>query len=199
MYTDLQIKDIFDGYIYDKDYFERYVSIYKYYKTHDCESDRYNFHHFFPCNYTKEILERKNRYWTIEEHDKIYSIEDNIVKLPVKWHVIAHFCLAMATNRKDDINSFYTLVGDYNKDIYSYKFDDVQDLAQLVEENATPNTIDHYVTQSERKEMYKEQQKSYREQWKEEHKDEIEERKKQQREYAKKMREEWKKNHSKNK
>lgn len=192
MYTDEQIKDMFYEYIKDYDYFTRYTNIYKYYKTNDCESNKYNFHHFVPCNFTKESLQEKNRYHTIEKHDELYDIKDNVVKLPIKWHVIAHYCLAMATLREDDINSFFTLIGDYSKPIEKYTFNDVQTLAQLVEENALPNTIDHYVTQSERKEMYKVQQKEYKEKWKEEHKEEIEERKRKQREYAKQKKQEYK-------
>ena len=194
MYTDEQIEQFFNKYIKNKNYFGTYVAIYKYFMENETDSDRFNHHHFVPCNITKESLQEKNRYHTIETHDKLFDIKDNIVKLPIKWHVIAHYCLAMATLREDDINSFFTLVGDYSKPIQNYTFDDVQNLAQLVEENATPNSIDHYVTQHERKEMYKEQQKVYKEQWKKDHIDEIEERKRQQREYAKKMREEFKKN-----
>ena len=194
MYTDEQIEHFFGKYIKNKNYFGTYVAIYKYFMENETNSNRFNHHHFVPCNITKESLQEKNRYHTIEKHDKLFDIKDNVVKLPIKWHVIAHYCLAMATLREDDINSFFTLVGDYSKPIQNYTFDDVQNLAQLVEENATPNLIDHYVTQSERKELYKEQQKEYKKKWEEEHADEIEERKRKQREYAKKMREEFKKN-----
>ena len=199
MYTDEQIEQFFGKYIKNKNYFGTYVAIYKYFMENKTDSNRFNHHHFVPCNITKESLQEKNRYNTIEKHDKLFDIKDNVVKLPIKWHVIAHYCLAMATLREDDINSFFTLVGDYSKPIQNYTFDDVQTLAQLVEENATPNSIDYYVTQSERKEMYREQQKEYKKKWKEERKDEIEERKRKQREYAKKMREEFKKNAKRNK
>ena len=199
MYTDEQIEQFFGKYIKNKNYFGTYVAIYKYFMENKTDSNRFNHHHFVPCNITKESLQEKNRYHTIEKHDKLFDVKDNVVKLPIKWHVIAHYCLAMATLREDDINSFFTLVGDYSKPIQNYTFDDVQNLAQLVEENATPNSIDHYVTQSERKEMYKEQQKEYKKKWEEEHADEIEERKRKQHEYAKKMREEFKKNAKRNK
>ena len=199
MYTDEQIEQFFGKHIKNKNYFGTYVAIYKYFMENETDSNRFNHHHFVPCNITKESLQEKNRYHTIEKHDKLFDVKDNVVKLPIKWHVIAHYCLAMATLREDDINSFFTLVGDYSKPIQNYTFFDVQTLAQLVEENTTPNSIDHYVTQSERKEMYKEQEKEYKKKWKEEHADEIEERKRQQREYAKKMREEFKKNAKRNK
>lgn len=199
MYTDEQIEQFFGKHIKNKNYFGTYVAIYKYFMENETDSNKFNHHHFVPCNITKESLQEKNRYHTIEKHDKLFDIKDNVVKLPIKWHVIAHYCLAMATLREDDINSFFTLVGDYSKPIQNYTFDDVQNLAQLVEENAQPNSIDHYVTQNERKEMYKEQQKEYKKKWEEEHADEIEERKRQQREYAKKMREEFKKNAKRNK
>lgn len=199
MYTDEQMEQFFDKHIKNKNYFGTYVAIYKYFMENETDSNRFNHHHFVPCNITKECLQEKNRYHTIEKHDKLFDIKDNVVKLPIKWHVIAHYCLAMATLREDDINSFFTLVGDYSKPIQNYTFFDVQTLAQLVEENAQPNSIDHYVTQSERKEMYKEQQKEYKKKWEEEHADEIEERKRKQREYVKKMREEFKKNAKRNK
>jgi len=198
MYTDEQIEQFFDKYIKNKNYFGTYVAIYKYFMENETDSNKFNHHHFVPCNITKESLQEKNRYHTIEKHDKLFDIKDNVVKLPIKWHVIAHYCLAMATLREDDINSFFTLIGDYSKPIQNYTFDDVQNLAQLVEENATPNSINYYVTQSERKELYKEQQKEYKKKWEEEHKDEIEERKRKQKEYAKKMREEFKKNAKRN-
>lgn len=193
MYTDEQIERFFGKHIKNKNYFGTYVAIYKYFMENETDNNRFNHHHFVPCNITKESLQEKNRYHTIEKHDELFDIKDNVVKLPIKWHVIAHYCLAMATLREDDINSFFTLVGDYSKPIQNYTFFDVQTLAQLVEENAQLNSIDHYVTQSERKELYKEQQKEYKKKWKEEHADEIEERKRKQREYAKKMREEFKK------
>ena len=198
MYTDEQIEQFFSKHIKNKNYFGTYVAIYKYFMENETDSNKFNHHHFVPCNITKEVLQEKNRYHTIEKHDKLFDIKDNVVKLPIKWHVIAHYCLAMATLREDDINSFFTLVGDYSKPIQNYTFFDVQTLAQLVEENAQPNSIDHYITQNERKEMYKEQQKEYKKKWEEEHKDEIEERKRKQREYAKKMREEFKKNAKRN-
>ena len=199
MYTDEQIDQFFGKHIKNKNYFGTYVAIYKYFMENETDNNKFNHHHFVPCNITKESLQEKNRYHTIEKHDKLFDIKDNVVKLPIKWHVIAHYCLAMATLREDDINSFFTLVGDYSKPIQNYTFDDVQTLAQLVEENAQPNSINHYVTQNERKELYKEQQKEYKKKWEEEHADEIEERKRKQREYVKKMREEFKKNAKRNK
>lgn len=193
MYNDEEIEKLFENHIVDETYFKKYVDIYKYFKINETKDDRFNFHHFFPVNYGKEILNEKNRYHTIKKHDEFYVIENNVVKLPIKWHIIAHYILAKATFRKDDINSFFTLIGNYDRNIESYSFNEVESLAELIEENTEPNQIDHYVTQSERKEMYKEQQKAYKEKWNEEHKDEIEEHKRQQREYAKKMREEFKK------
>ena len=191
MYTDEQIEKFFNKYITNKNYFATYVVIYKYFMENITDCDKFNHHHFVPCNFTKEYLQEKNRYHTIEKHDEIFYIKDNVVKLPIKWHVIAHYCLAMATLRDDDINSFFTLIGDYSKPIKLYTFDDVLELSQMIEENAEPNKINRYVTQSERKEIYKEQQKVYKEKWKEEHKEEIEKKKKEykekQNEYIKKF------------
>ena len=111
------------------------------------------------------------------------------------------------------------MIGDYSRNIESYTYEEVNEIGRLIEENAEPNQIDHYMTQSETKEYFKQKQKDYmedweekheeeilrnkefmkqkrkesQEKWKEEHKNEIEERKRQQREYAKKMRKEFKK------
>lgn len=192
-FTDEQIEKFFEKYIINKNYFATYIAIYKYYKENETiNCDKFNHHHFVPINYGKEILNEKNRYHTIEKHDEIFNIKDNVVKLPIKWHVIAHYCLAMATLREDDVNSFFTLVGDYSKPIKSYTFDDVLELAQLIEENAEPNKIDHYMTLSEHKEYYKQKQKEYNKRWIEEHKEEIERKKREykekQKEYRKKFR-----------
>ena len=86
----------------------------------------------------------------------------------------------------------YTLINDYSRNINSYTLEEVKELGRLLEENTLPNTIDHYITQSERKEMYKQQQKEYKEKWKEEHKEEIELYKQKQKEYARQKRQEWK-------
>jgi hypothetical protein len=89
----------------------------------------------------------------------------------------------------------------------------------MIEDNAEPNKFDRYMTQSEIKEYvkskndeYKEnylnehkdeierrkienkgRQKEFRQKWNEEHKDEIEDRKRKQREYAREMRKKYKK------
>jgi hypothetical protein len=223
MYNDEEIEKLFENHIVDETYFKKYVDIYKYFKINETKDDRFNFHHFFPVNYGKEILNEKNRYHTIKKHDEFYAIENNVVKLPIKWHIIAHYILAKATFRKDDINSFFTLIGNYDRNIESYSFNEVESLAELIEENSEPNQTEHYMTQSETKEYLKQKQKDYMEdwaekheeeilrneefikqkrkesqkKWKEEHKDEIEERKRQQREYAKQMRAKYKANLSK--
>ena len=195
MYTDEQIEQMFGKYIKNEYYFKTYVNIYRYFMENETDCDKFNHHHFYP-SFLRKIENQdnvlKNRYHTIEKLDKEYDIKDNVVKLPIRWHVISHYCLGMTLQTTDAINSFFTLVDDYSKPIEEYTFNDVQTLAQLVEENALPNTIDCYVTQSERKEMYKVQQKEYKEKWKEEHKEEIEERKRKQREYAKQKRQEYK-------
>ena len=155
-------------------------------------------HHFFPSFIYKQMIGEKNRYHTIEKLDESYNPNDNVCKLRILYHVLAHYCLAKSMKGTvyefDANNAFYTLIGDYSKNIDSYTYEEVNEIGRLIEENAEPNSIDHYVTQSERKEMYKEQWKAYKEKWKEEHKDEIEERKRQQREYAKQMREKYKAN-----
>lgn len=203
MYTDEQINEMFkDKYnAIDplcKDYLDTYIHFYKRSFTHPCKSDKFHMHHFFPSFIYKQMIGEKNRYHTIEKLDESYNPNDNVCKLRILYHVLAHYCLAKAMKGTvyefDANNAFYTLIGDYSKNIDSYTYEEVNEIGRLIEENAEPNQIDHYVTQSERKEMYKEQQRVYKEKWKEEHKDEIEERKRQQREYAKQMREKYKAN-----
>ena len=205
MYTDEQIDELFKNKIPQDNelqaYFSAYVNIYKCSFTRPTKSNKYNFHHLYCSFLAKSDWGEKNRYHTIERLDEFYKPNDNVCKLRILYHVIAHWCLGMALRNTpfeiDARNAFFTLIGDYSRNIESYTFDEVKELGRLVEENTEPNKIDHYVTQSERKEMYKEQQKAYKEKWKEEHKDEIEERKRQQREYAKQMRAKYKTNLSK--
>ena len=201
MYSDEQINEMFkDKYnTIDsscKDYLDIYIHFYKRSFTHPCKSDKFHMHHFFPSFIYKQMIGEKNRYHTIEKLDEAYSPNDNVCKLRILYHVLAHYYLAKAMKGTvyefDANNAFYTLIGNYSKNINSYTYEEVNEIGRLIEENAEPNKIDHYVTQNERKEMYKEQQKAYKEKWKEEHKDEIEERKRQQREYAKEMRKKFK-------
>lgn len=202
MYTDEQIEEIFkDKYnLFDpqcKQYLDAYINIYKQSFINPCKSDKFHHHHFFPSFIYKQIIGEKNRYHTIEKLDETFKPNDNVCKLRILYHVLAHYYLAMALSgtiyEYDSLNAFCTLINDYSRPLSSYTLDEIKEIGRLIEENAQPNSIDHYVTQSERKEMYKEQQKAYKEKWNEEHKDEIEEHKRQQREYAKKMRGEFKK------
>ena len=228
MYTDEQINEMFkDKYnTIDplcKDCLDAYIHFYKRSFTHPCKSNKFHMHHFFPSFIYKQMIGEKNRYYTIEKLDEAYSPNDNVCKLRILYHVLAHYCLAKAMKGTvyefDANNAFYTLIGDYSRNIDSYTYEEVKEISRLIEENAEPNKIDHYMTQSETKEHFKQKQKDYmedweekheeeilrnkefmkqkrkesQEKWKEEHKDEIEERKRQQREYAKKMRKEFKK------
>lgn len=218
MYTQEQMDNMFESFVVNKYYFVTYKAICEYFQKHPTDEKCFNYHHIYPSFLYKETHQLKNRYWTIEKLDEEYKPNDNVVKLPVKWHVIAHYCLAMALLTQDAKNSFFTLVEDYTKPIESYSFNEVQTLSQLVYENSLPNTSDHYMTVSERKEKgrkifyeikekyesdnkedieeykeeYKRKQKEYTARWKEEHKEEIEEKKRKQKEYFKMIKEEWK-------
>lgn len=201
MYTDEQINEMFkDKYnIIDpqcKEYLDAYINIYKQSFINPCKSDKFHHHHLFPSFIYKQMIGEKNRYHTIEKLDETYNPNNNVCKLRILYHVLAHYYLAMALKGTvyefDSLNAFCTLINDYSRPLSSYTLNEIKEIGRLIEENAEPNQIDHYITQSERKEMYKEQQKAYKEKWKEEHKDEIEERKRQQREYAKEMRMKYK-------
>ena len=220
MYTDKQLNEIFKPYvkIFNKYYFATYKAICMYFQENPCDTDRFHFHHIFPSFLFKEENQLKNRVHTVEKLDENYLPKDNVVKLPVKWHVIAHYCLAMALLTQDAVNSFFILVGDYSKPIEKWTFNEIQTTAQFVDENAVPNTFDRYISLSERKEMnkklqkenqekyetehkeeleqkkaeLKEKQKAYKEQWKKDNKEKIEEQKKKQKEYIKKLKEQYK-------
>jgi hypothetical protein len=220
MYTDEQIEELFKNKynLFDpqcKQYLDAYINIYKQSFINPCQSDKYNFHHFFPSFIYKQIIGEKNRYHTIEKLDEMYKPNDNVCKLRILYHILAHYYLAMALKGTmyefDANNVFFTLIGDYSRKIETYTFDEVKEIGRLIEENALPNQIDHYVTQSERKELckqsvkenkekymeehkdeieqkkleFKQKQKEYKKQWEERHKEEIEERKRKQKEYIK--------------
>ena len=206
MYTDEQIDEMFKNKynLFDplcKQYLDAYINIYKQSFINPCKSDKFHHHHLFPSFIYKQMIGEKNRYHTIEKLDETFKPNDNVCKLRILYHVLAHYYLAMALRgtvyEYDSLNAFCTLINDYSRPLSSYTLEEIKEIGRLIEENTPPNQIDHYVTQSERKEMYKEQQKTYKEKWKEEHKDEIEERKRQQREYAKQVRMKYKQKLSK--
>ena len=224
MYTDEQINEMFkDKYnTIDpqcKQYLDAYINIYKQSFINPCKSDKFHHHHLFPSFIYKQMIGEKNRYHTIEKLDETFKPNDNVCKLRILYHVLAHYYLAMALRgtvyEYDSLNAFCTLINDYSRPLSSYTLDEIKEIGRLIEENTEPNKIDHYMTQSETKEYLKQKQKDYmedwaekhefikqkrkefQEKWKEEHKDEIEERKRQQREYAKQMRAKYKANLSK--
>ena len=207
-----------------KQYLDAYINIYKQSFINPCTSDKFHHHHLFPSFIYKQLVGEKNRYHTIEKLDETFKPNDNVCKLRILYHVLAHYYLAMALRGTvyefDANNAFHTLVNDYSKNINSYTLEEVKEMGRLIEENTPPNQIDHYMTQSETKEYLKQKKKDYmedwaekheegilrnkefikqkrkesQEKWKEEHKDEIEERKRQQKEYTKQMREKYKAN-----
>ena len=224
MYTDEQIDEMFkDKYnLFDpqcKQYLDAYINIYKQSFINPCKSDKFHHHHLFPSFIYKQMIGEKNRYHTIEKLDETFKPNDNVCKLRILYHVLAHYYLAMALRgtvyEYDSLNAFCTLINDYSRPLSSYTLEEIKEIGRLIEENTPPNQIDHYMTQSETKEYLKQKQKDYmedwaekhefikqkrkefQEKWKEEHKDEIEERKRQQREYAKQMRAKYKANLSK--
>ena len=224
MYTDEQIDEMFkDKYnLFDpqcKQYLDAYINIYKQSFINPCKSDKFHHHHLFPSFIYKQMIGEKNRYHTIEKLDETFKPNDNVCKLRILYHVLAHYYLAMALRgtvyEYDSLNAFCTLINDYSRPLSSYTLEEIKEIGRLIEENTPPNQIDHYMTQSETKEYLKQKQKDYmedwaekhefikqkrkefQEKWKEEHKDEIEERKRQQREYAKQMRAKYKVNLSK--
>lgn len=228
MYSDEQIMKMFDNIIPKDDesqmYFNFYVNIYKWSFQHPTQSDKYNFHHFY-CSFLAKNdsdIMGKNRYWTIQKLDEKYVPNDNVCKLRILYHVMAHYYLAMSLRNTiyevDARNSFFTLIGDYSRPFESYTVEEIEELGRMIEETAEPNKFDRYMTQNEVKEYMKFKNEEYKEnylnehkeeieqkkkddkekrkglrlKWNEEHKEEIEERKRKQKEYVKEMRERYK-------
>ena len=171
MYNDEQINEMFkDRYnLFDpqcKEYLDAYINIYKQSFINPCKSDKFHHHHLFPSFIYKQMIGEKNRYHTIEKLDETFKPNDNVCKLRILYHVLAHYYLAMAMKGTvyefDASNAFFTLINNYSRPLSSYTFDEVKEIGRLIEENAESNQIEHYVTQAERKEMYKEQQKAYK-------------------------------------
>lgn len=137
--------------------------IYKYLKLcsikYNYDINKYNFHHIIPSFLYKindDSIIKKNRYNTLSKLDESFNPLINVKKLKISHHILAHYYLGLGLQTKDAINSFYTLIGDYSKDINSYTEDEVKELAKLVEENSNESVFDHYLTMEERKEKYKE-------------------------------------------
>lgn len=232
MYTDEQIKEMFGSILTNDEesrmYFDSYVNIYKWSFQHPTQSKKYHFHHFY-CSFLAKNdsdIMTKNRYWTIERLDEKYVPDDNVCKLRILYHVMAHYYLAMALRgtpyETDARNSFFVLVNDYTRPLESYSLNEVEELGRMIEDNAEPSKFDRYMTQSKMKEYMKsknddykenylnehkgeieqrkienkERQKEFRQKWNEEHKDEIENRKRKQREYIREMRKKYKKDKS---
>lgn len=189
MYTKEQLKDLLKERIKDFEQFDKYYAIYQYHfqNNSSIETKKYHFHHCIPVNVTKQNLNKKNRRQVIAEHDNKYNVEDNIVKLPIKWHIVAHYVFALATKNIDDINAFYTLVEDFETNINSYTFDSVVDLAKIIEENAKPNSKKQYMTVEQVKKQIKQKQNNYKQELKQKMKPRQEEYKKQLKEHKKQL------------
>lgn len=182
-----------------KEYLDAYINIYKQSFINPCKSDKFHHHHLFPSFIYKQMIGEKNRYHTIEKLDETFKPSDNVCKLRILYHVLAHYYLAKSMTgtvyETDASNAFFTLIGDYSKPLNSYTLDEVKELGRLIEENTEPNRIENYITQSERKEMYKQTSKENKERYEEEHKEEIEQKKKEFKRKQKESQEKWKEKH----
>ena len=145
----------------NNEYMKKYIEICEFYQKQPTKKDRYEFHHIFPAFLYRVEKNEKNRGKIIDELDKEYTPDDNIVKLPSKFHVIAHYCLGMALKTKESINAFQIFLKDYNTLIENYTIDEVKELAQMYEETSQPNNFDKYLTSKEKENYYKEKQKEY--------------------------------------
>ena len=70
------------------------------------------------------MIGEKNRYHTIEKLDETFKPNDNVCKLRILYHVLAHYYLAMALRgtlyEYDSLNAFCTLINDYSRPLSSY-------------------------------------------------------------------------------
>ena len=94
----------------NNEYMKKYIEICEFYQKKPCKTNKYNFHHIFPAFLYKQEHNAKNRNKIIDDLDKEYIPEDNIVKLPNKWHFIVHYFLGKALLTKEAINSFQIFI-----------------------------------------------------------------------------------------
>ena len=144
------------------------------------DSKKYNQHHIRPCCTFKDET-HKNRNQTQELGD---AFNGNIIKLSIYNHLFAHFYLWKIFDDKDLRTAFQRMCGE-GKYIDNLTEDEIREIAKLNEECANENKTE-------------EEYKEYQKQWYENNKDECskkaKERYKKDKEKILKQHKEWKEN-----
>ena len=116
-------------------------------------AEKYNRHHIIPCFSFKDE-NHKTRKETLPLANKV---ENNIIKLSVYNHIIAHYCLWKIFNNEDSRRAVYLMYEKRNLDYLSEN--EMKEFAKIQEECAKENRT-------------KEEFKEYQKRWYEEHKEE---------------------------
>ena len=107
-------------------------------------SDKYNIHHIRPCFTFKDKI-HKNR----KDCKPLADFDENLIKISVYNHILAHFYLWKIFNNKDSKTAFQRMCGQ-GKYIDNLTEDELKEIAKLKENCAKKNQ-----TKEERKECFK--------------------------------------------
>ena len=145
-------------------------------------SMKFEKHHIIPCFVFKDSV-NKTRDKTKVFADKI---KENIIKLSIYNHIIAHYCLWKIFNNEDSRKPIYILCG--NEDIKNIDELKIKEIAKIQEECAKENMTDEEKAMKNKIRRikwyneHKEEQKEYNKNYKQKNKDKL---KKSQQKYAK--------------
>lgn len=134
---------------------DKYIKICQFYQEHPTKIIRSQYHHIIPVFITRINKNLKNRIQAEQLHDEIYNPQDNVVLLPGKYHLLAHYYLGKAMRTKEAINSFQIFIGDYIESIENYTENQVKELGQMYEDTCQPNKFKQYLTYKEKENFYK--------------------------------------------
>lgn len=141
--------------IANKTALKRYLEICQAFQKIETKDPKYNFHHIYPAFCFKEDIGGKNRDKVIDLLDEAYKPEENVVKIPLKFHLVVHYLLAQALLTEDAVGAFMVLHGDYTRTFSSFTTEEVIRLGEILEEGEIPTKQDRYYTKKEIEEMAK--------------------------------------------
>jgi hypothetical protein len=161
------------------DYFENLrteensVWIDKYFKvlsdTSNFDASKYNIHHIIPCFTFKDKTHK------IRKETRIFAdkIKENLIKLSVYNHILAHYCLWRIFKTNDSKNPVILMCN--NKYIESLTENQIKEIAKLQEEIAKENMTDEEKRMYEKKyrEEHKKKMKIYNENYRKDNKEEL--------------------------
>ena len=180
-----QIKEILKPFlIVNCVWFNKYLDLMEEMIEHYPQScNKYNYHHLIPVSIYKNIKGLKNRAQAINGADETFTVENNIVKLPIYYHVIAHYYLYKCSNYNlnntayNDMKRAFLGFMSLDKRADEYSMQEVIACAKDFHNQSQDTISEHYLSQDERKEMTQQYAKQKQQQYLEEHKEEIEQRK----------------------